>query len=50
MDEVDSERLDYLSDKNITDTITPEELKELSALLNEWNLSVETKKFRIPLK
>jgi hypothetical protein len=50
MSDVDTERLNYLSEKNITDTITPDELEELSALLNDWNLSVETKQLKISLK
>jgi hypothetical protein len=50
MNNIDSERLDYLSDKNIADTITPDELKELTVLLNEWNSSVESGQFKIPSK
>jgi uncharacterized protein YnzC (UPF0291/DUF896 family) len=50
MNDVDTERLNYLSEKNVNDTITEDELEELSALLNDWNLSVETKQFQIPLK
>ncbi|MBA6252862.1 hypothetical protein [Colwellia sp. MB3u-55] len=46
MSNVDTERLEFLSDKNINDTITPDELEELSALLNDWNLSVETKQLK----
>ncbi len=50
MNDVDMERLNYLSEKNVNETITHDELKELSALLNEWNLLVESKEIRIPLK
>jgi uncharacterized protein YnzC (UPF0291/DUF896 family) len=50
MNDGDTERLNYLSEKNVNDTITADELEELSALLNDWNLSVETKQFQIPLK
>ena len=50
MDDIDSERLNFLSDKNVNETITPDELKELSVLLNKWNLLVESKQLKIPLK
>jgi hypothetical protein len=43
MENVDTERLEFLSEKNINDNITPDELKELSALLVHWNLSVESR-------
>ena len=43
MNDIDSERLILLSNKNVNDTITPDELRELSALLNEWNLLVESR-------
>ena len=50
MDEVDSERLNYLSDKNIADTITPDELKELTSLMSDWNLAVESKQLKVLFK
>jgi hypothetical protein len=50
MNDVDTERLEFLSEKNVNDTMTADELEELSALLNDWNLSVETKQYQIPLK
>jgi hypothetical protein len=46
MNDGDTERLNYLSEKNVNDTITADELEELSALLNDWNLSVETKQLK----
>jgi uncharacterized protein YnzC (UPF0291/DUF896 family) len=50
MNDGDTERLNYLSEKNVNDTITPDELKELSALLAQWNLLVESKQLKISLK
>jgi hypothetical protein len=50
MNNVDTERLEFLSDKNVNDTITTDELRELSALLAQWNLLVESKQLKIPLE
>ena len=41
MNHDDFERLNFLSEKAITETATNNELKEFNVLLNEWNLSVE---------
>lgn len=35
------DRLNFLSEKVITETATKNELKEFNVLLNEWNQSVE---------
>lgn len=50
MNDDDTERLNYLSEKNVNETITPDELKELSALLKEWNLLAESKQLKYFLK
>lgn len=49
MNAVDSEQLIFLSDKNVNDSITVDELKELNVLLNVWNLDQEPKQLRIQL-
>jgi uncharacterized protein YnzC (UPF0291/DUF896 family) len=45
MNNDDFERLNFLSEKTLTETITQNELKEFIVLLNEWNLSVELNLF-----
>ncbi|MCJ8318748.1 MAG: hypothetical protein MJK12_03890 [Colwellia sp.] len=50
MNNIDFERLNFLSEKTLTETITPIELKEFKFLLNEWNLSAELNLFNNDLK
>lgn len=39
------ERLNHLSAKALNETATPNEMKEFSQLLNDWNQSVELNLF-----
>ena len=42
------ERLNLLADKALSETMTSNELKEFSKLLNMWNESTELTSFRRP--
>jgi hypothetical protein len=39
------ERLNHLSEKSLNENATPQEMREFSQLLNDWNLSVELNLF-----
>lgn len=39
------ERLNHLSEKSLNENATPQEIREFSQLLNDWNLSVELNLF-----
>ena len=45
MNQDEFERLNHLSEKSLNETATPQEMKEFSQLLNDWNLSVELNLF-----
>ncbi|WP_440874617.1 hypothetical protein [Thalassotalea sp. PLHSN55] len=45
MNQDEFERLNHLSEKSLYKTATPNEMKEFSQLLNDWNQSVELNLF-----
>jgi len=45
MNQDEFERLNHLSEKYLNETATPQEMKEFSKLLNDWNQSVELNLF-----